>query len=212
MTTVIFIRHGQSECNLERRFAGQIDAKLTDLGRRQAQSAAKALQAFPITRIYSSPLSRAMETAKPTAERLGLTIVPEPGILEIDAGEWEGLSFDEIAEKYPEEFDHLQNDRSLLQTPGGESMRNVFDRVTACLDRLVSENRGGCIALFSHALPLRSMMCFWKKIPFSEIGQVHSGPNASITVVEYDEKKSPRIVREADTEHLAEITALPMGL
>ena len=100
MTTVIFIRHGQSDCNLTRHFAGQIDAKLTDLGRAQAQSAAKALQKFPITRIYASPLSRATNTAKPTAELLGLEITPEPGLCEIAAGAWEGLAYEEIAEKY----------------------------------------------------------------------------------------------------------------
>lgn len=212
MTTVIFIRHGQSECNLERRFAGQIDAKLTDLGFKQAESAAKALVRFPITKIYSSPLSRAMNTAKPTAELLGLEIIPEPGILEISAGEWEGLSFDTIAAQYPEEFAHLQNDRSLLRLPGGETMRELYDRVTACVDRLAAENRGGCIALFSHAMPLRSMLCYWQKIPFAEIGNIPSGPNASITVAEYDDTGAAHILQLPNTDHLETITALPMGL
>ncbi len=211
MTTVLFIRHGQSECNLERRFAGQIDAKLTDLGYRQAQSTAKALAAFPITKIYSSPLSRAVNTAKPTAELLGLEIIPEPGLCEVAAGEWEGLLFDEIKERYPEEYAHFRGDRSLLQLPGGESMRNVYDRVTACVERLVKENQGGCIALFSHAMPLRSMLCYWQNEPFAEIGKDPSGPNASITVVCY-ENGMPRIIKKADTAHLEEITALPNGI
>lgn len=212
MTTVIFVRHGQSECNLSRRFAGQIDAKLTELGKAQVQSAAKELQKYPVTRIYSSPLSRAMDTAKPAAELLGLEIFPEPGLCEIAAGDWEGLSFEEIEEKYPEEFDHLKGDRSLLQLPNGESMRQLYDRVTTCVKRLVSENRGGCIALFSHAMPLRSMICYWKGLPFSEIGNIHSGPNASITVAEYGDDNIPHIVLEAGTDHLTTTTALPLGL
>ena len=212
MTTVIFIRHGQSDCNLTRHFAGQIDAKLTDLGRAQAQSAAKALQKFPITRIYASPLSRATNTAKPTAELLGLEITPEPGLCEIAAGAWEGLAYEEIAEKYPEEFDHLHGDVSLLQPPNGESMRHLFDRVTTCVARLAAENRGGCIALFSHAMPLRSMICLWNGIPFSEIGTVHGGPNASITVAEYDDDLNCHIVQMPDSSHLETVTALPMGL
>ena len=212
MTTVIFVRHGQSECNLEHRFAGQIDAKLTDLGRTQAENVVKALQAYPITRIYASPLSRAIDTARPTAKALGLEIIPEPGILEISAGEWEGLTFDEIEKRYPEEFDHLKGDRSLLQLPGGESMRNLYDRVLACVDRLVKENRGECLALFGHAMPLRSMLCYWQNIPFSEIGNIPSGPNASITVVEYDDDGRFRLVKKADTAHLQTPTSLPMGL
>ncbi len=211
MTTVIFIRHGQSECNLEHRFAGQIDAKLTALGRTQAQNVAKELQKYPITRIYSSPLSRAVDTARPTANLLGLEIIPEPDICEIAAGEWEGLSFDEIEARYPEEFAHFRGDRSLLQLPGGESMRAVYDRVTACVERLVKENPNGCIALFSHAMPLRSMLCYWQKIPFAEIGKEPSGPNASITVVEYDDGE-PRLVKKADISHLETVTSLPAGL
>ena len=212
MTTVIFIRHGQSECNFSRHFAGRTDAKLTDLGRAQAQSTAKALARFPITRIYSSPLSRAMDTAKPTAECLGLKITPEPGLYEIDAGEWEGLAYGEIEEKYPLEFYHLHENVALLQAPGGESMRHLFDRVTACVARLVSENRGGCIALFSHAMPLRSMLCLWNGIPFENIQTIHGGPNASITVAEYDDHLVPHILQMPDSSHLETVTALPMGL
>ncbi|MBE6529399.1 MAG: histidine phosphatase family protein [Ruminococcaceae bacterium] len=212
MTTVIFIRHGQSECNLERRFAGQIDAKLTDLGIKQAESTAKVLARYPITRIYASPLSRAMNTAKPTAELLGLEIHPEQGLCEISAGEWEGLSFDTIAERYPEEFAHLQGDRSLLRLPGGETMRELYDRVTTCVDRLAAENQGGCIALFSHSMPLRSMVCRWTGAPFSEIGNIRGGPNASITIAEYDDNGTAKILQMPNTDHLETVTALPMGL
>ncbi len=212
MTTVIFIRHGQSEYNFSRHFAGRTDAKLTDLGRAQAQSTAKALARFPITRIYASPLSRAMDTAKPTAELLGLEITPEPGLYEIDAGEWEGLAYKEIEEKYPLEFYHLHENVALLQAPGGESMHHLFDRVTSCVARLVSENRGGCIALFSHAMPLRSMLCLWNGLPFEDIQTIHSGPNASITVAEYDDHLVSHILQMPDSSHLETVTALPMGL
>lgn len=212
MTTVIFVRHGQSEFNLARRFTGRTDVGLTELGRKQAESTAKELQKYHVTRIYSSPLKRALETAKPAAKLLGLEICPEPGLCEIDAGEWEGLPFETIEAKYPAEFAHLHGDRSLLQLPGGESMRQLYDRVTACVDRLVRENPGGCILLFSHALPLRSMICYWQGAPFANIGQFNSGSNASITVVVYDDDLTPRILRLSDNSHLEEITNLPLGL
>ena len=212
MTTVLFIRHGQSECNLSRRFAGWIDTPLTELGRKQAQSVATALQKYLVTRIYSSPLSRSIQTAKPTADLFGLEVIPEPDLCEIYAGDWEGLSFDVIEKDYPEEFDHLCNDRSKLCPPNGETMKHLFDRVCACVDRLALENRGGCIALFSHAMPLRSTLCHWNGLPLSSIKQIRSGPNASVSVAEYDDNGIVHLIKAAETDHLAEITALPMGI
>ena len=66
--------------------------------------------------------------------------------------------------------------------------------------------------MFSHAMPLRSMICLWNGIPFSEIGTVHGGPNASITIAEYDDDLNCRIVQMPDSSHLETVTALPMGL
>ena len=100
MTTVIFVRHGQSTANLERVFAGHTDAPLTDLGHKQAENTAKFLKNYPICAIYSSDLARSMQTAEPTGKLHHLPVIPDKELREIYAGEWEGRSYDELMEKY----------------------------------------------------------------------------------------------------------------
>ena len=102
MTTLICIRHGQSEINLARRLTGQLDPPLTPLGVEQARRTAEFLRSQPITRIYSSDLVRCMDTAAPTAAMHGLPVIPEPAFREIFAGKWEGMTFDAITAAYPE--------------------------------------------------------------------------------------------------------------
>ena len=100
MTTLICIRHGQSEINLARRLTGQLDPPLTPLGVEQARRTAEFLRSQPITRIYSSDLVRCMDTAAPTAAMHGLPVIPEPAFREIFAGKWEGMTFDAITAAY----------------------------------------------------------------------------------------------------------------
>ena len=104
MTKMIFVRHGQSEANLAEIFAGHTDIPLTDLGKRQAENTAQFLKDYPIDVIYSSDLLRAMQTAEPTARMHGMEILPDERLREIYAGEWEGVTFAALMEKYPTEF------------------------------------------------------------------------------------------------------------
>ena len=101
MTRLILIRHGQSEANKGIWWAGHTDAPLSEVGREQAAAAARYLRANEqIDVAYSSDLSRAMETARPTAEAFGLSVIPDKGLREIFSGKWEGITFAEINEKY----------------------------------------------------------------------------------------------------------------
>ena len=104
MTTVIFVRHGQSTANLEHVFAGHTDAPLTELGKKQAQNTANFLKDYPICAIYSSDLMRSMQTAEPTGKLHNLPVIPDRELREIYAGEWEGRSYEELMEKYADSF------------------------------------------------------------------------------------------------------------
>ena len=213
MTTLIFVRHGQSETNLTRVFTGQMDAHLTALGREQAERTALYLDRFPITTIWASDLSRAMETAAPTAKRHGLTVHPDARLREIYGGAWEGLNFEQLSAGYPDAYRILRTDVGFLQCPGGENYGDVYRRVTACVDEIVRANAGGCIAIFSHATPLRAMGCFWKEVPTERAKEVPGGPNACVTVTRYDDDLCPTILQYAFSDHLnGEITVLPVNL
>jgi broad specificity phosphatase PhoE len=149
-TRVLLIRHGQSEGNAEGRFGGHTSTPLSPRGRLQAEATAQALSTENLTAIYSSDLSRAVETAMPLARLTGLDVEQAEAFRERSVGVMEGLTFEEAASQHPlqyaalirRDFDHV-----LL---GGESYRQMLERAASQLDRAIELHRGGRIAVFSH--------------------------------------------------------------
>ena len=149
-THVLLIRHGQSRGNAERRFGGHTDTPLSARGRRQAEATAKALAAEKFTAIYSSDLKRAVETAKPLAQLTRAHLETSDAFRERSVGVMEGLTFEEAAAQYPEQYAallHREFEHVLL---GGESYRQTLDRASRKLDEAIEKNRGGRIAVFTH--------------------------------------------------------------
>ncbi len=149
-TRILLIRHGQSMGNAERRFGGHSPTPLSTLGRMQAEATARSLLKEKVTAIYSSDLLRAVETAEPIAKLAGLNINQTSAFRERSVGRMEGLTFEQAAESYPEEYAALLRrdfDRVLL---GGESYRQLLERAARKLEHTIDENRGGTIAVFSH--------------------------------------------------------------
>lgn len=149
-TYVLLIRHGQSEGNAERRFGGHTATPLSPRGRKQASATAAALKSDSLTAIYSSDLARAIETARPLATLTGLQINSTEAFRERSVGVMEGLTFEDAAQKHPEEYAALlRRDFDRVLT-GGESYRQLLDRARNKLDEIIAKHRGGRIAVFSH--------------------------------------------------------------
>ena len=149
-THVLLIRHGQSEGNAERRFGGHTATPLSPRGRRQAQATARALKGEEITAIYTSDLARAVETAQPLGNLLGLPINSTPAFRERSVGVMEGLTFEDAAQRHPQQYAALLH-RDFEHVPtGGESYRQLLDRAWQKLDDVIAENKGGKIVIFSH--------------------------------------------------------------
>lgn len=194
MTTLIFVRHGQSQSNLEKRFTGQGETPLTELGRQQAQNTAQFLKDYPIRAIYASDLSRAMDTAAPTAALHGLQVTPDPALREVFAGAWEGRLYEELMREFPESYGRWLQDLGHAHPDCGESVVDLAARVYAEVDRLLERHRGACIALFSHATPVRMMGCRWFGKQPEEAATVKGCGNASVSVVEYEDDGSFRVL------------------
>jgi broad specificity phosphatase PhoE len=154
-TRILLIRHGQSEGNAERRFGGHTATPLSALGRREAEATARALGRESVTAIYSSDLLRAVETATPLARALDLELTQTDSLRERSVGHMENLTFEEAAQKFPEEYAALLRSDFEHVLSGGESYRQLLDRAASYLDRAVHANRGGTIAIFSHAGTIR---------------------------------------------------------
>ena len=149
-THVVIIRHGQSQGNAEGRFGGHTDTPLSPRGRRQAQATAKALAAEKFDAIYSSDLPRAIETASPLAKLTGVKLETTDALRERSVGVMEGLTFEEAAEKHPEQYQALLRRDFEHVLAGGESYRQTLDRASRMLDDAIEEHAGGRIALFAH--------------------------------------------------------------
>lgn len=159
-TRFYLVRHGETDWNVERRYQGQYDTDLNANGQAQAQAIAPKLAALPETfaAIYASPLRRTMQTAAPIAQALGLSVQPEPALMEINCGALEGLNRDEINAAYP---DFLPGWRASVMTqrmPGGESIGDVLARVGPAYEALLRRHPGEGLILVAHGGTLLSLM------------------------------------------------------
>ena len=136
--TIVLWRHGRTEYNITARLQGQIDIPLDDVGRWQVAQAAQDLaRRFTPARLVSSDLGRALDTARPLGELIGLDVETDPRLRERAFGEWEGLDVAEIAERWPEEFAVWQAGRD-PQRGGAESRSAVAARVAEVITELAS--------------------------------------------------------------------------
>lgn len=149
-TYVLLIRHGQSEGNAERRFGGHTATPLSPRGRKQAVATAEALKNDSLSAIYSSDLARAVETATPLANLTRLPVNATDAFRERSVGVMEGLTFEDAAQKHPDEYAALLRRDFEHVLNGGESYRQLLDRARFKLDEIIAKHRGGRIAVFSH--------------------------------------------------------------
>ncbi len=213
MTTLIMVRHGQSVTNLEKRIAGQIETPLTELGHEQAEATARFLDAYRIDRIYASDLSRAMDTARHTAVRQGLEIIPSKGFREINAGLWAMKQYEEILATYPESYGKWLHDFGHAHPDGGESVSELSARINTEIDRVLAENRGKTIAVFTHATPMRIMGFRWFGIPLAEAERLPFCSNASFSIVEYEDDGTFRVIEYGYDKHQGKRkTDIPKGI
>ena len=206
MTTVYFVRHGQSAANLTKTFAGHIDVPLTDLGRKQAVCTAEFLASKPISAIYSSDLSRAYDTACAVASKHGLTVQTDPQLREINAGAWEGRRFDDLEEN-EESYRHWIREIGMATCRGGESVVALQQRVADAVAKIVAKHPNESICIVSHGTPIRALTALWTDIPLERMHTVPWASNASVTVVEFTSAHSGRIIAADLHEHIGDLSS-----
>lgn len=206
MVKFILIRHGYSAGNKEKRFSGQMDVPLDDIGRLQAISTSKyILENYNVDSIYSSDLCRAYETVKPIADELGLTVNKYKELREVDVGLWQGMLIEDVKDKFPENFECYRTTPGLCKFDGGESYSECLERAKSVLIKIAEESEGKTIVIATHGGVIRTLRAYWDNVPMSEIKKIPHVPNASITVVEYDNGKVNQIM-VGYKEHLEDKT------
>jgi phosphoserine phosphatase len=179
MTKIILVRHGHVEGISPERFRGRADLELTHEGRRQAEATARRVQASwtPVA-LYASPLSRCLTTAEAIGRPFGLTPKPVPGLMDIDYGEWQGLTPVEVGRKWPETLDTWQHAPHWAAIPGGESLQDVLTRAVAALRNVIGRHPRDTVVLVGHDSVNRIILLHALDLPLSRYRRLGQDPCA----------------------------------
>ncbi|MFJ6697514.1 bifunctional RNase H/acid phosphatase [Streptomyces sp. NPDC091272] len=202
--TLVLLRHGETLLTPEKRFSGSggSDPELSAVGRKQAAAVAGSLAARgTIEAVVSSPLTRCRETAEAVASRLGLPVQIEEDLRETDFGAWEGLTFAEVRQRYPEDLDVWLGSADAGPTGGGESFAAVARRVSAARDRLAEKYAGRTVLVVTHVTPVKTLVRLALGAPPEALFKMELSA-ASLSAVAYyaDGNASVRLLN--DTSHL----------
>lgn len=204
---VVFIRPGETDWNRMRRWQGQVAVPLNAHGREQVQRLAKFIQPLGIKALYTSDLRRAMDTANILAEAMGITPIPDRRLRERHIGEWQGLTQEEVIAWYPEEYARLQANPIDYQIAGGESRRQVVDRVRACFEDIMQRGGGEIVGIITHSTAIRTLLT--DLVPDYNPNS-HAYSNSSVTTIERQWDNVWRIGLLDDISHLDKMETFSM--
>ncbi|WP_343243380.1 bifunctional RNase H/acid phosphatase [Streptomyces sp. SID8499] len=202
--TLVLLRHGETPLTPQKRFSGSggSDPSLSGIGREQAERVAAALaRRGTIQAVVASPLARTRETAGIVAARLGLDVAVEDGLRETDFGAWEGLTFAEVSERYPDDLNAWLASPEARPTGGGESFATTATRIAATRDKLVAAYAGRTVLLVTHVTPIKMLVRLALGAPLESLFRMELSA-ASLSAVAYyaDGNASVRLFN--DTSHL----------
>ena len=196
----------QNEKNI---FLGHGDMELTEKGKFQAEVASEYLSSLKPDVIYSSDLIRAKDTAKPTAEKLGIEIILDKRFREIDAGEWDFMPFLDWIKNYPEEFKKWTDDKYNARCVGGETILELKDRIVSAIEELAVKHENKTIMIFAHANPIQVFGAYATGDFKGSIDKIGDPPNVSLSKVEYKDGKF-NLIEYGRADYLGDIvTSLP---
>ena len=201
MTKVIFIRHGQTEWNVTGRYQGQSDVKLTEEGKKQAEKLADNFPVAKVDAIYASDLCRAMVTAETIAKKFGLKVQAEPAFRELSFGDWEGLTYQQIVDKWEDAMANFLQHPDILEIPGGESFPAVQQRAMKRLNELIEKHDGQTIVVVAHGAVLRTMLTAALHMPLQYLWSIRQF-NTAVNIVRYDADANPTVELLNSTAHL----------
>jgi len=170
MTEIILARHGETEWNVAEVFRGQIDIDLNETGVKQAELLSGYLSTSAIAAVYSSPLKRALKTAEIIAQPHKLEVDVDPDLIDFNFGKWQGLSHQEVKEKYRDLYATWITHPEQVRIPDGEALEDVSKRVIRVRNKVI-ENHRGTVVIVGHRVVNKVMICtllgldnshFWK--------------------------------------------------
>ena len=168
MPLLLLIRHGENDYTKTHKLAGRLPGvHLNEFGQKQAQALGEALANIPIKAVYSSPLERAMETAKPIAKSVGVKIQREKGLLETNVGDWQGKSLKRLY--MHKHWKVVQRAPSRAQFPNGETFYECQNRIVSTIDKILSGHKQqDIVACVFHADPIKLAVAHYIGLPLDQ--------------------------------------------
>lgn len=160
MVKLILVRHALTVDNQKSRLSGHIDSYISEEGKEQIDKITNYLKDFDIDKIYTTTSSRTKDTVKKLSELKSIEIIEKESLKEISFGGFEGLTFDEIKDKYPKEFQDMIEKGYEYKYPNGESLIDSYNRVCIELDNIISNNDDRTILICSHGGTIRNIITY----------------------------------------------------
>ena len=179
------VRHGETAWSRERRFAGSRDVALEPEGLRQCEAVARALASQVVAAVYASPLERARASAEVIAKPHRLPVEIDPAFGEMAFGEWEGLTREEVAARFPAAYEEWRHAPHLVRIAGGETLSQVAERARGAVQALAASHTGETIVLVTHAIVTRLIVLDALGLGPERLWTVDATP-AGITEIEYE--------------------------
>ena len=212
-TTILLVRHGESEGNVLSVFTGHRAYPLTPMGHKQAAITADYIaENYSVDAVYSSDLPRAFQTAEHIALQFDLPIVTDPALRELFGGQWENKCFAELPEQYPEDFSVWSNDTIHARCTGGESVLELTERVISGIKRVAEKYPGQTLVMVTHATPIRTALWKVSGSPEEAFQNTGFGCNCAVSELTF-ENGMLSIVAANYTDHLENCkTQLPSNI
>ena len=160
MVKLILVRHALTVDNQKSRLSGHIDSSISEEGKEQIDKITNYLKDFDIDKIYTTTSSRTKDTVKKLSELKSIEIIEKESLKEISFGDFEGLTFDEMKDKYPKEFQDMIEKGYEYKYPNGESLIDSYNRVCIELDNIISNNDDRTILICSHGGTIRNIITY----------------------------------------------------
>ncbi len=189
MNLVIFMRHGQADNNVNRILVGRhLESHLTEKGKMQVKDTARLLKSMSISKIYSSPVTRTIETTQIVGEELGLDYEIDDRLYEIDLGKLAGTNYDEVLNKYGNLFlSFYMGDDSVLSNHGVESFTAVKSRIRDLLDQIMTRHNNHNVLLVTHLDPIKAAISYILDLKPESLYKWHMR-NAALTILKQEFK------------------------
>ena len=208
MTEIILVRHGETDWNVSEVFRGRIDVELNETGLKQAELLAEYLNRGKVEAVYSSPLRRASKTAEIIATKSGIEVKITPGLIDFDFGEWQGLSHQEVKNKYKELYIQWLSHPEQVRMPGGEDLGEVRARTLSVIDDVIRVYQG-VVILVSHRVVNKVLICAMLGLDNSHFWNIKQD-TCGITSFAYEQGQF-LLTGHNNTSFLETVSKVPLG-